>query len=60
MNYKQQIISEHEGAMKLDNFRKKVENNMGISFPSISASGGNAAIVHYHPTKENSIPISKD
>lgn len=46
--------------MKLDNFRKKVENNMGISFPSISASGGNAAIVHYHPTKENSIPISKD
>lgn len=26
---------------------------MGLSFDSISSSGANAAIVHYHPTENN-------
>jgi Xaa-Pro aminopeptidase len=46
-------ITEFEAALKLKEFRKQGELFMGLSFPAIIASGGNGAIVHYNPTKEN-------
>lgn len=32
----------------------------GISFPTISACGSNAAIVHYYPTPETDKKITRD
>lgn len=48
------------GATYLENCRKSKERFMGLSFPSISSSGPNGAVIHYHPTEETRRPISKD
>jgi len=34
-----------------------LEYNKGLSFTSISCSGPNAAIVHYHPTETKNSPM---
>ncbi|KAM3136145.1 hypothetical protein pb186bvf_011767 [Paramecium bursaria] len=51
------IINEHEGALKLEQYRRKAGLNKGLSFSSISSAGANAAIVHYHPDEQNSSRI---
>lgn len=48
------------GADYLENCRKQQEHFMGLSFPSISASGPNGAIIHYHPTEATRRPIGKN
>lgn len=35
-------------------------HNKGLSFTSISGSGANAAIIHYHPTQEKNSIIEAD
>ncbi len=46
-------LSETEAAEKLEEFRKAQEGYLGPSFDTISAFGPNAAMCHYHATKEN-------
>jgi Xaa-Pro aminopeptidase len=53
-------ITEWEAAWRLTEFRRKAKNYMGLAYESISASGPNAAIPHYHPLKSDSYIISKD
>lgn len=46
-------LSETEAADKLEEFRKAQEGYLGPSFDTISAYGSNAAMCHYHATKED-------
>lgn len=46
-------LSETEAVEKLEEFRKEQEGYIGPSFDTISAFGPNAAMCHYHATKEN-------
>ncbi|CAD8063357.1 unnamed protein product [Paramecium primaurelia] len=48
-----EVLDEYQAATKLAQYRYKQSRNMGLSFDSISSSGANAAIVHYHPTENN-------
>lgn len=50
---------EISGADYLENCRKQQDHFMGLSFPSISSSGPNGAIIHYHPAEGTRRPISK-
>lgn len=50
---------EISGADYLENCRKQQDKFMGLSFPSISASGPNGAVIHYHPEEATKRPISK-
>ncbi|KAG7089647.1 hypothetical protein E1B28_011309 [Marasmius oreades] len=45
-------LTEWEAAEWLNKERFKTENNMGLAYENISASGPNAASPHYGPTKE--------
>uniref|UniRef100_A0A6G1SPX4 Xaa-Pro aminopeptidase 1 n=1 Tax=Aceria tosichella TaxID=561515 RepID=A0A6G1SPX4_9ACAR len=47
------------GADYLENCRKQQEHFMGLSFPSISGSGPNGAVIHYHPEEATKRPIGK-
>lgn len=47
------------GADYLEACRKSQDRFMGLSFPSISASGPNGAVIHYHPSEETKRPINK-
>ncbi len=53
-------ITEWEAAWRLTEFRRKAKNYMGLAYETISASGSNAAIPHYHPPKSDSYTISQD
>lgn len=46
-------IGEYEAAMKLDSLRAEDPLYISNSFDTISAYGPNAAMMHYHATKEN-------
>lgn len=48
---KGELIDECEADDKLSQFRKEEKNFVGLSFPTISASGANGAIIHYSPSK---------
>ncbi len=45
-------------AKKLETFRKHRVNFFKNSFDYISAFGANASIIHYKPTKQNSLPFN--
>uniref|UniRef100_A0A336MJJ6 CSON002645 protein n=2 Tax=Culicoides sonorensis TaxID=179676 RepID=A0A336MJJ6_CULSO len=51
-------VDEISGADKLEEFRSKQEKFMGLSFPTISSSGPNGAIIHYHPMPETKRQIT--
>ncbi|GAB0092317.1 Xaa-Pro aminopeptidase ApepP [Sergentomyia squamirostris] len=53
-------IDEISGADKLESFRTKQQHYMGLSFTTISSSGPNGAVIHYHPAVETNRPITKD
>ncbi|ODN06449.1 Xaa-Pro aminopeptidase 1 [Orchesella cincta] len=44
-----EVVTEVSAATKLEEFRKKQANFIGLSFETISGSGPNGAIVHYNP-----------
>ncbi|KAI9760184.1 MAG: hypothetical protein M4579_001799 [Chaenotheca gracillima] len=50
---KQSTIDEAEAADKLEQTRSKHEHFVGLSFPTISSTGANAAVIHYKPEKGN-------
>lgn len=53
-------VDEISGASMLEKFRSKQDNYMGLSFPTISSSGPNGAIIHYHPMPETNRRITKE
>ncbi|KAG8830122.1 hypothetical protein FRC17_005374 [Serendipita sp. 399] len=53
-------ISESEGADKLEEYRKQLSHFMGLSFPTISSTGPNGAIIHYQPDPKTCDIIKKD
>ncbi len=50
-NFYKKKISEISASRKLLNFRKKSQKFKFLSFPTISSTGPNGAIIHYNPTK---------
>ncbi|XP_055963721.1 xaa-Pro aminopeptidase 2 [Sorex fumeus] len=53
-------VNEFSGAELVDKFRGEEEFSSGTSFETISASGLNAALAHYSPTKELHRNLSTD
>ena len=58
-NYKKKKISEISAAQKLLSFRKQNKNFKFLSFPTISGSGPNGAIIHYKATKKSNRKLRK-
>lgn len=52
-NIGKQEITEITAADKLEALRREIPECIDLSFPSISAYGPNAAMMHYEPTPEN-------
>ncbi|CAJ2505948.1 Uu.00g000780.m01.CDS01 [Anthostomella pinea] len=46
-------VDEVEGADKLEACRAKQKDFVGLSFPTISSTGANAAVIHYQPERGN-------
>ncbi|KFB48837.1 AGAP000476-PA-like protein [Anopheles sinensis] len=53
-------VTELSGAAKLREFRSEQELFVDLSFTAISAFGANGAIVHYSPTEETDLAITRD
>ena len=51
-------VTEISGAEKLLEFRQAMSHFVQISFDTISSSGPNSAVIHYHPTPETDRPIT--
>lgn len=47
-------------ATKLEQFRAEQPLFQGLSFPSISAFGPNAAVIHYHALEDGCAPANRD
>ena len=58
-NYKNQKISEISAQEKLFKFRKKNKNFKSLSFPTISGSGPNGAIIHYKASIKSNRRLKK-
>ena len=54
---KNQIITEYDAEIKLENFRKEMDKYIAPSFRSISAYGVNAAMMHYSADPKNSTQL---
>lgn len=52
-NIGKQEITELSAADKLEELRREIPECIDLSFPSISAYGANAAMMHYGPTPDN-------
>lgn len=52
-NIGKQEITEITAADKLEELRREIPECIDLSFPSISAYGANAAMMHYEPTPDN-------
>ncbi|EJD02621.1 Creatinase/aminopeptidase [Fomitiporia mediterranea MF3/22] len=53
-------ITEYEAAQRLTEYRRKNEFYEGLSYDPISATGANAALPHYKPTKSGAKFIERD
>lgn len=53
-------LNEYEAAQKLEAYRAANDLFVQLSFPSISSSGPNGAVIHYAPTAEKHSLISPD
>ena len=51
-------ITEFTGAEQMLEFRKTLPLFVGLSFGTISSIGPNGSVIHYHPHKETSKPIT--
>ena len=51
-NYKKQKITELSAQNKLYQFKKRNKKFLSLSFPTISSTGSNGAIVHYNANKK--------
>ncbi|XP_055619486.1 xaa-Pro aminopeptidase ApepP isoform X2 [Toxorhynchites rutilus septentrionalis] len=51
-------VDEISGASRLEELRSLQDKYMGLSFTTISASGPNGSVIHYHPLPATNRPIS--
>jgi Xaa-Pro aminopeptidase len=58
-NFQKKKITEISGEKKLFNFRKQNKNFNFLSFPTISGTGPNGAIIHYKATKKSNLRLRK-
>jgi len=58
-NYHKKIITEISASEKLLAFRKKNKKFKFLSFPTISGTGPNGAIIHYNATKDTNRKLKK-
>ncbi|TFB01921.1 putative Xaa-Pro aminopeptidase P [Trichoderma ghanense] len=54
---KKTVLDEVQAADKLEQLRSKHEHFVGLSFPTISSTGANAAVIHYGPERGNCATI---
>ena len=59
-NFKKEKITELTAQKKLLNFKKKFKKFQYPSFPTISSTGPNGAIVHYNVSKKTNRVLKKD
>ena len=59
-NFNKKNITEISASQKLFEFRKKSKNFKFLSFPTISGTGPNGAIIHYKATKETNRKLKKE
>lgn len=53
-------LDEVEAADKLEELRTKQKDFVGLSFPTISSTGANAAVIHYKPERGNCSTIDPE
>ncbi|KAF3913722.1 hypothetical protein AA313_de0205486 [Arthrobotrys entomopaga] len=53
-------LDEVDAADQLEKFRSTKEHFVGLSFDTISSTGGNAAIIHYKPERPTAAKIDKN
>jgi len=58
-NFDRKNITEIDASKKLFNFRKKNKKFKFLSFPTISGTGPNGAIIHYKATKKTNRKLKK-
>ena len=58
-NYKKKKITEISAQEKLLKYRKSFSEFKSLSFPTISGSGPNGAIIHYNASKKNARVLAK-
>ena len=58
-NFDKKKITEMSASQKLYDFRKKNKKFRFLSFPTISGSGPNGAVIHYNPTKKTNRKLKK-
>ena len=58
-NFYKKKITEISASQKLSNFRKKNKDYLFPSFPTISGTGPNGAIIHYKASKKTNLQIKK-
>lgn len=57
---KKTVLDEVQAADKLEELRSKHEHFVGLSFPTISSTGANAAVIHYGPERGNCAVIDPE
>ena len=58
-NFYKKKITEISASQKLSNFRNKNKDYLFPSFPTISGTGPNGAIIHYRASKKTNLQIKK-
>ena len=58
-NYKKKNITEISAQKKLLQFRKKIKNFKFLSFPTISGTGPNGAIIHYQASNKTNRKLNE-
>ncbi|KAI0765194.1 Creatinase/aminopeptidase [Fomes fomentarius] len=53
-------LTESDVADQLEKYRSENEHFKGLSFPTISATGPNGAIIHYEPVRDSDSIVKKD
>lgn len=57
---KGEVVTELSAAAQLEKYREETDDYIGPSFPTISSSGPNAAVIHYRPSEETNRKITEN
>ena len=53
-------ITEYDAAVKMDSLRKEIHDFIELSFGTITATGPNAAMMHYEPSADHSSKLKRE